>query len=196
MGGACKALAMLAGRPMLEHVIERVAPQVGALALSVESASPALSRFGLPQLADPMPGHRGPLGGLLAGLRYFAPTARWLLLVPCDAPFLPRDLADRLAICADAAGAPAAVAEFGGELQPTFSLWSLDVLPRLAEAAEGRREGGFKPFLRHVNAARCEWPAAVGEAGSPRPFFNVNEPADLERASRWLGVRSAGASAC
>ena len=204
MGGSDKALAALAGRPMLEHVIERVAPQVGALALSVESATPALALYGLPQLADPLPGHRGPLGGLLAGVRHFAGTAGWLLLVPCDAPFLPRNLAARLQACADEAGAKAAVVLFGGELQPTFSLWNLGLLPLLEQAAGSGRQGGFKPVLRAVGAARCEWRATdaadagpgPGATGAPPPFFNVNDPADLQSANRWLGGEGTGVGAC
>ena len=204
MGGDAKALAALAGKPMLAHVIERIAPQVGALVLSVESESPGLTRFGLPQLADPFPGHRGPLGGLLAGMRHFAGTARWLLLAPCDAPFLPRDLAVRLLACAKAAGVRAAVAVFDGELQPTFSLWDPGLLPLLEQAAGRGDQGGFRPFLQAVGAARCEWGAALAAdtaAGlesmdAPTPFFNVNDRADLERARRWLEADTAGAATC
>jgi molybdopterin-guanine dinucleotide biosynthesis protein A len=66
-----------------------------------------LAEFGLPQLPDPHPGHRGPLGGVLSGLRYFAPRRGWLLVVPCDAPFLPPDLAKRVSTCAQRAAAAA-----------------------------------------------------------------------------------------
>lgn len=204
MGGCDKALAELAGQPMLGHVIERVAPQVGKLVLSVESMSPALARFGLPQLTDPKPGHRGPLGGLLAAMRHFAGSARWLLLVPCDAPFLPRDLATRLQDCAEAAGAKAAVVEFDGELQPTFSLWDAGLLPLLEPAAGNGNQGGFKPFLQAVGAVRCAWDTAESRwaAGgpviteTPPPFFNVNDGPDLERARRWLEPGRAGVAAC
>ena len=93
MGGGDKALALLGGKPLLRHVVERMAPQVDGLALSVERVSPTLAAFGLPQLADEQPGHRGPLPGLLAGLRHFCDRADWVLFAPCDAPFLPLDRA-------------------------------------------------------------------------------------------------------
>jgi molybdopterin-guanine dinucleotide biosynthesis protein A len=185
MGGGDKALAPLAGRPLLQHVIDRLAPQVVTLALSVEHESAPLAGFGLPQLPDPVPGHRGPLGGLLSGLRHFAGLRHWVLLASCDAPFLPLDLAARLQACAVGVGAPAAVAVHGGEWQPTFSLWHHGVLPELERAVVRDGQAGFKPFLRALGAAECAWPDD-GPRGEPPPFFNINDPAALTLAGRWM----------
>lgn len=185
MGGGCKALAPLAGRPLLQHVIDRLAPQVVALALSVEHESAALAGFGLPQLPDPVPGYRGPLGGLLSGLRHFAGLRLWVQLAPCDAPFLPPDLAARLQDCAVRAKAPAAVAAHAGEWQPTFSIWHHSVLPDLERAVGREGQAGFKPFLRALRAAECAWPDDAPPGGAP-PFFNINDPAALTQAGRWI----------
>lgn len=185
MGGGNKALAPLAGRPLLQHVIDRLAPQVVALVLSVEQESAELAVFGLPQLSDPLPGHRGPLGGLLSGLRHFAGQGHWVLLAPCDAPFLPRDLAARLRDCATVADAAAAVAVHAGEWQPTFSLWHQSVLPELERAVSRDGQAGFKPFLRTLRAAQCAWPDDLAP-GEPPPFFNINDPAALTQAGRWI----------
>jgi molybdenum cofactor guanylyltransferase len=188
MGGGDKALMPMGGKPLLQHVIDRMAPQVDGLALAVERVSPALADFGLPQLADPRPGHRGPLPGLLVAMRHFAGRSRWLLLAPCDAPFLPGDLADRLLVCATEAAARAACVSCGGELQPTFSLFHCDLLPQLEQAVMVEGQAGFKRFLHAAGAARCEWPAAAASDGAP-PFFNVNDPAALEQARAWLRER-------
>lgn len=185
MGGGNKALMPLGGKPLLQHVIDRMAPQVDELALGVERVSPGLAAFGLPQLADVRPGHCGPLNGLLAAMRHFASRFRWLLLAPCDAPFLPRDLADRLLACAEASAAPAACVSWDGELQPTFSIFQCDLLPQLEQAVMVEGQAGFKRFLRAAGAARCEWPASV-ESGAAPPFFNVNDSAALEQARAWL----------
>lgn len=185
MGGRTKAFLPLAGKPLLQHVIDRMAPQVDGLALGVERVSPRLAAFGLPQLADAQPGHRGPLNGLLAAMRHFAGRSRWLLLAPCDAPFLPGDLADRLLACALASASPAACVSWDGELQPTFSIFHCELLPQLEQAVMVEGQAGFKRFLRAAGAARCEWPASE-EAGAAPPFFNVNDPAALEQARAWL----------
>ena len=72
MGGGDKALRPLGGQPVLAHVIARLAPQVQALALSANGDPARFAAFGLPVLADSLPGFPGPLAGVLAGLDWAA----------------------------------------------------------------------------------------------------------------------------
>lgn len=196
MGGRCKALLPLDGRPLLAHVIARARAQVSRLALSVESVSPVWEDFGLPQLPDPGPGHRGPLGGLLSALRGLGETERWLLLLPCDAPFLPPDLGVRLLGCAIAAARPGALVRSRGRLQPTFSLWRADLLPQLDHAVTVDGMTGFHEFLDTVPLATLHWPDAEADdtrpGDGPWPFFNINDAAALERARLWLAAAGGG----
>ena len=185
MGGRDKALLPLAGRPMLRHVVERLLPQVSDLAISVEQRAAAYETFGLPQLPDPAPGHKGPLGGLLAALRHFGARHEWIMVAPCDAPFLPPDLAVSLHRSAAAAGAACSVVRYRGELQPTFSIWHRDLLQNVEQAV--RRDGlaGFKQFLRALEAANCDW-QPLRDPREPPPFLNINDPEALEAAAQWL----------
>jgi len=190
MGGSPKALLGLGGRPLLSHVIDRVSAQVGDLFLSVEQPSTALAEFGLPQIADPQP-DAGPLAGLLMGLRMANPENEWLLLVPCDAPFLPRDLADRLLECAITSALPAAVAVYGSEIQPTFSIWNHRILPQIEKAFFEQQMTGFKQFLRVLEFARLEWPRA-----EPPPFYNINDQEALDEAGRLIESQSGILQTC
>lgn len=180
MGGEAKALLPLAGKPMLSHVIDRVRPQVTDLALSVERRSDAFGTFGLRQLPDLKP-DRGPLMGLMAALQWMNPDCDWLLLVPCDAPFVPRDLAERLHDSAVESGLPGALVRYEGEIQPTFSLWHASILPRLEQAVTAEGLSGFKQFLRGARLAEREW-----SPSSPSPFFNINDREALLRAGRLI----------
>jgi molybdopterin-guanine dinucleotide biosynthesis protein A len=195
MGGRDKALLPLAGRPLLRHVIERVSPQVAELGLSVDQPSATYDDFGLPQLPDPVPGHHGPLGGLLAALRHFGARHEWVLMVPCDAPFLPPDLAAQLHRSAEAAAAPGALVLYDGEPQPTFSLWHRRLLPDLERAVVTLGQGGFKQFARTIEVAECAW-ALPGRALDPSPFFNINDPAALQEAGRWARPAPEECSEC
>ena len=94
MEGRDKGLQPYLGRPLLAHVIERFAPQVQGLRLNVNHHREAYAGFGLPCVADTVPGYAGPLAGLLAGLETCITPL--LACVPCDAPLLPMDLVQRL----------------------------------------------------------------------------------------------------
>lgn len=170
MGGGDKPLLTLGGRPMLAHVIDRLAPQVAALALSANGDPARFAAFGLPVAADEDPNRPGPLAGMLAGLELAA--ARGLPLVavaPGDTPFLPSDLVARLA--AALGGAPLAFAVAGGRDHPACALIRVELrAPLRAALAAGVRRVG--DWMREMGAAEAEFP-------EPAAFFNVNRPADL-----------------
>jgi molybdopterin-guanine dinucleotide biosynthesis protein A len=176
MGGGDKCLLPLGGRSLLAHVIERMRPQVAVLALNANGNAARFAGFQLPVVTDDQSDFAGPLAGILAALDWAATTgAAAVLTVPADTPFLPRDLAARLA----AAGAPA-LARSGGRVHPVVGLWPLALRDDLRVAL--RREG-----LRKVE----DWttrlaPAVVDFPAAPDPFFNINTPDDLARAAALL----------
>jgi molybdopterin-guanine dinucleotide biosynthesis protein A len=102
MGGVDKPLQAFLGRPLVEHVLGRIAPQTGGRVLISANRHPqAYARFGHPVLADTLPDFPGPLAGILAGLEALeALEARdadaWMLCVSGDSPWLPHDLLERL----------------------------------------------------------------------------------------------------
>ena len=119
MGGGDKCLLPLAGRPLLAHVIERMAPQVGALVLNANGDPARFAGFGLPVVADTFPGFQGPLAGLLAGMRWAETRgATSIATAAADTPFFPRNHVERLLT----ASKPVAVARSGGRIHPLFSL--------------------------------------------------------------------------
>jgi molybdenum cofactor guanylyltransferase len=112
MGGGDKPLRMLGGRPLLDHVLARVGPQVAGVILNANGDPGRFAAYGLPVVADPLPEHPGPLAGVLAGLDWAAgrPGVTDVLSVPGDCPFLPDDLLARLEAARRAAGLPMACA--------------------------------------------------------------------------------------
>jgi len=95
MGQRDKGMLPLHGQPLARHVLQRLAPQVGQLAISVHAGAGDYARFGLPVWPDVLPGQLGPLAGLHSGMQHAGTP--YLLTVPCDSPLLPPDLAARLA---------------------------------------------------------------------------------------------------
>lgn len=181
MGGGRKALVELAGRPLLDHVVERMRPQADSLLLSCEGETSDFDQFGLPLVPDLVPGHRGPLAGLYSAMKFLSDNGQksHLVLCPCDAPFVPRTLVQTLL----AAGREnqAAVVAWRGVPQPTFSLWYDHHLQVIREAVLEHGLGGPRQVLGRIGHELVEWPDA-----KPPPFFNINTPRDLETATRWL----------
>ena len=174
--GADKALVMLAGKPLLSHVIARFAPQVDRLWLSANGDPARFTRFGLPVLADAVP--MGPLSGVLAALRRAAADgATALVTVPVDSPFVPGDLVPRLCLAAENAPQGVALARSGGRAHPVFALWPVAMIGPLAEFLAS----GAKPRLMDFAAG-----AALADFPDDGSFDNLNTPQDLAAAEALL----------
>jgi molybdopterin-guanine dinucleotide biosynthesis protein A len=183
MGGGDKGLVPLAGRPMVEHVIEALRPQVGSILLSANRNHERYARYGYPVIADDLGGYQGPLAGMATALRQRAPE--FLVTVPCDAPLLPSDLVARLLAACEAGDADAAVASDGQRLQPVFLL----LRGRVAPSLEAYLAGGG----RRVDAWLSQLHAAVVDfSDQAAAFVNVNDP-DERRAIEAQLLSSCGA---
>lgn len=182
MGGGDKGLLPLGGGTVLSAVLARLAPQAAPLALSANGDPSRFDALRLPVLPDPLPGHPGPLAGILAAMGWAAGLgADAVLTVPGDAPFLPPDLAARLAARVRASGAPA-VAASAGRTHPVAGLWPVALAGALREAI-GRGDLRVGAFARAQGATPVEFPVPPG---GPDPFLNLNTPGDLAAARRWL----------
>ena len=148
MGGVDKGLRVLRGKPMIEWVLERFAPQVDAVLINANQNLDVYARFGHPVITDEIGGFAGPLAGLQCALS----AARHPLVatVPCDSPFLPDDLVTRLDTALQARQAQIAVARTGDQPHPVFCLCRRDVLPHLTRflADGGRKIDAWYATLR------------------------------------------------
>ena len=175
MGGADKGLQPLHGRPLAQHAIERLRPQVGPLRISANRNADAYAALGVPVLADTVPDQPGPLAGMLAGLA--ACATPWLAVVPCDVPRFPADLVARLGAGLQAAGAELAIAVTldGGQhrAHPVFCLLPAALRDDLA-AALARDERRVLQWMRHHRCAEVLFDDAAA-------FTNANTGDDLRR---------------
>ena len=155
MGNVDKGLQLLRGTTMAQHVLARLAPQVGSVIINANRNLESWRVFNVPVWPDETPDFAGPLAGLEAGLRHCATP--WLLAAPCDSPFLPNNLAERLAAAVEAEDADLAFAvtrEPGMRQQahPVFCLVKASRLPQLSQylLEGGRRVDGWYKDLKAV----------------------------------------------
>lgn len=170
--GSEKAMAMLEGRPLLDHAITYLRESCEALAVNAPPNSLAAdhaARLGLTVLQDRPSDPKGPLAGLKAGLHWAKGLqADFLLLTPCDTPNVPAPFAAALA----ARMRTAAIRTASG-LQPLHSIWAVEpALDALAASFEARRHPAVHDLLALLEAdyVFCEPDAA---------FSNVNRADDL-----------------
>jgi molybdopterin-guanine dinucleotide biosynthesis protein A len=184
MGGGDKALRLLGGVPLLQHVIERLRPQVEALVLNANGDPRRFADFGLPVVPDSIPDFAGPLAGVLAGLDWAAarrPDCSHLVSAATDAPFLPRDLVARLISEMEGAGADLACAASAGQAHPVIGLWPVRL-------REDLRRAVTEEAVRKVDLWTARHRLAIAHFSSEPidPFFNANRPEDLNVADALL----------
>jgi len=175
MGGVDKGLAPFRGRPLVEHVIARLSPQVDEILVNANRNAEAYAQFGHRVIADEFPGFAGPLAGFERGLAH----ARGALVAtaPCDSPFLPADLVSRLRAALEANGADLAVAKAGEQAHPVFCLMRRGV------------HASLRDFLSSGQRKIDKWYAALRVAevafdDQAEAFANINtrdELAGLEK---------------
>lgn len=189
MGGGDKPLRHIAGKALLDHVLERLTPQVAGVVLSANGDAGRFAGYGLPVVADGIADSPGPLAGVLATLDWLArerPKVAWMVSVAGDCPLLPPDLVVRLHHARVAAGMPLAQAASGGFAHPTTALWPVSLRHDLRAALlAGERKVGR--WAAGQGCARAEWPTEPFD-----PFFNANTPEELAAAGVLLRRWAAG----
>lgn len=190
MTGQDKGLLRLCGRPLVAWVIEAIAPQVGRVMINANRNQAAYAFYGMPVVSDEMAGFQGPLAGIMSLMS--AVDTPWIVTVPCDNPFPPSDLVERLGSALTEQGAEIAVATDGKRLQPVYALIPAALARDLrAFLASGERKLGR--WYRQYRMALADFSHQVG------CFTNINCADDLAFLQQSLSMRDdpqgSGASA-
>ena len=188
MGGGDKTLLALGGRPLLDHVVARLAPQVGSVVLSANGDPARFAASGLSVLADTVEGHAGPLAGILTGLEWAATNTACKALVTAagDTPFLPVDLVAILAAAAASRPGSIAVASSSSRWHPTFALWPLGLCQALRHFLVDEDNRRVSAFIERHDFVEVEFPLSALGGSEIDPFFNINVADDLAVAERLL----------
>lgn len=170
MGGVDKGLVFFLQKPLIQHVIDRLAPQVDEILINANREITQYQSFGYSVLKDEVEDFSGPLAGFSLGLQYAKHD--YLLTVPCDSPFLPLNLSLRLMAALLEHKADIAVATSNGNTHPVFCLCKKSVLPSLAAYLElgERRVSAWQKSQKYieVNFNDCD-----------NSFANLNTLEDL-----------------
>ncbi|WP_299141834.1 molybdenum cofactor guanylyltransferase MobA [uncultured Tateyamaria sp.] len=184
MGGGDKGLRTLGGQTLMDHVMDRLSPQVPDMALNANGDPTRLRHLNLPVIADSVSGFAGPLAGVLAGLDWAAEQgADTIVTVAADTPFFPCDLVPRLQLATEGMTHPLALAatpdaKRGMARHPTFGLWPVALRDDLRAALDQ----GVRKVVQWTDTHGARTASFPDEAA----FFNINTPDDLTRAEAML----------
>lgn len=184
MGGSEKSRLQLAGKSLLERVLDRIRPQVDILLLNANGDPGRFADYQLPVIADVIPGYAGPLAGVLSGMEWVRdhhPQCRWLVSVAADTPFLPTDLVARLMNETRRAGALLACAASNGRTHPVCGLWPVSLADELRRAMIQDTMRKIGAWVAQYDGIAVEWDSRNGD-----PFLNINRPQDLAVAEHRL----------
>ena len=191
MGGGDKSLKLLGNKTILEHVIERLSPQVATMVLNANGDPQRFSRFGTPVIQDQTDGFLGPLAGVLSGLEWAEKNGfQRIITVAADTPFFPKTLVRDLCSAVSNSSAPIALAAtqpFGMHKinrHPTFGLWPISLRNNLKDSLNV----GIRKVI--IWTELHGYIDVLFESGEHDPFFNVNTHADYNFAKKRINLEA------
>ena len=186
MGGGDKCLKLLAGQPILAHVLERLDGQAERILLNANGDVTRFASWGMPVATDVVTGFGGPLVGVLTALEWaasHAPEITDVVSVPGDGPFLPRNLVHRLVDARTGADAVLAQAASNRRPNPVVGLWPVALAAELRHAVVVEGIAKVDAWTARYSLATVEFDAVPLD-----PFFNANTQEDLAKAEQMLAA--------
>ena len=177
MGGGDKGLVELRGRPLVEHALAALSPQVNTIIINANRNRDRYAVYGHPVIADGRQGYQGPLAGMLSCLQ--AATTEYMVSVPCDSPLLPDDLVARLFRQLSDDEAEISVAHNGDRIQPVFTLMPTSLASSMQAFLDGGNRKIDKWFAQHRLAV-------TDFSDKPDCFRNINNPGELAQMETQL----------
>ncbi|GMQ46565.1 molybdenum cofactor guanylyltransferase MobA [Vibrio sp. 10N] len=170
MGGNDKGLIEFNGKPLIEHVLERLKTQTNDITINANRNHERYEQYA-PVISDSYPDYPGPLGGIHAGL--ISGSTDWVGFVPCDSPFIDTAVVERF--CQSVTDqSDILVAHDGDFHQPVFTMFHKRVLPKL----EAFLERGDRKIILLYKECHTDY---VDFSDSPECFVNLNTPEELAK---------------
>jgi molybdenum cofactor guanylyltransferase len=177
MQGQDKGLVLLNKQPMIEYVIDILKPQVSNLLINANRNHEQYAKYGFGIVSDELSGYCGPLAGMASALNKI--KTAYMLTTPCDSPFIPDDLVQRLVTSLESENADISVAHNGERMQPVFCLMKKELLTSMNDYLSQDKRKLDKWFKQHALAI-------ADFSDIPKTFDNLNTLEDIEAVESTL----------
>lgn len=180
MGGVDKGLTRLAGKPMLQHVLDAFKPQVAKVIINANQNLDIYQGFGHQVVSDVIGDFSGPLAGMASGMQ--AAKTNYIVTVPCDSPLITDDLVARMYHDLHDQTAEVCVANDGKRSHPVFLLLRRDLIASMLDFLNSGERKIDKWFVKHHTVVS-------DFSDRPEAFLNVNNPQDIESLEKSMERR-------
>lgn len=173
LGGQDKGLVDYQGKPLIQHVLDKITPQVTQLCINANRNQAQYEQFGYPVISDELSDFQGPLAGFATAMQHC--KTEFILTMPCDGPHLPNNYVERLiAGNTQANDETLVVAHDGERLQPVHALIPVSLLDSLLNFLQQGERKIDRWYAQHtMHKADFSDMAEV--------FFNINTEAQREQ---------------
>lgn len=173
MGGQDKGWVDYEGKPMIQHILDRLIPQADEVLIIANRNQQDYASLGVPVFSDYLEGFQGPLVGIATGLEQA--EYEQVVFVPCDGPFISTELIKTFLAQYKRFKKPVIVANDGIRLQPMVVMIEKQLLPNLLKSIEA---GERKPDRWYASVGMDE----VGFNSQSLHNFNTYEQMNVKKS--------------
>lgn len=176
-GGCDKGLLLLAGKPLIEHTIDRLRPTNNSLIISANRNLAFYQRYTSLVVSDSYGEYCGPLAGILAAQSHL--RHEHTLIAPCDMPFLPVDIVHRLRPVLQASKQQICCVAHNQGIEPLVCMISNEVIGSLVTYLDSGQRSVLG-WLKRQGFVTADY------ATQSKEFVNINSATQLAEAEKVL----------
>jgi molybdopterin-guanine dinucleotide biosynthesis protein A len=180
-------------KSLLTHIIHRLQQQSSEIVINCQQTdNKLLSPLGLPLINDledsGLTEVRGPLTGLISALNWAREHShQWVVTIPCDTPFFPKNLLSALIDSQKQSATQAVIAAYDEQTHAVFGLWSTSLYEKLLYSVVHEHTRAIGKWARNI-AHTLDFARTENGSAEPDPFFNINTLEDYQKAVGLLSL--------
>jgi len=179
MGGGIKTFEKFNNKIIFDRIFEKISFQTKNIVINFNKNVNYFDKYNSPIIRDKFKGNLGPLAGIHSALYWIKhnnPEIKWLVSIPSDTPFFPKNLIDKLFLKTQKNNNKIILAESNNKLHPVIGLWKYDLLDDLDKSLKN----GTRKIMHWVE--RHTYDSQSFDSNFFDPFFNINCKEDLFQA--------------
>jgi molybdopterin-guanine dinucleotide biosynthesis protein A len=181
MGGIDKGLVSFMGKPLIEHTIARLSPQVTSVLINANRNHDRYAQYGHAVIADHHADFAGPLAGFAAGIEHC--NSGYLLSGPCDSPVFPLNLSEQL--LKEMISTQSDLV-YASSIDPMGKTWTQPVFCLMRRSVQQSLQAFLDQGGRKIDRWFEALPSSTVVFADEAAFANTNTPEELQALEQTL----------